>query len=74
MRHKTKLKTSYRLQKMLKALRRGGEYTTMQLCRYTDDCNVSTTISDLRDNKINVLTIYKGKNNNGRRVFTYQLV
>lgn len=52
--HAAKLDNSDRLQRVLKLLSDGKEYTTRQIVRIADVCAVNTIISELRDNNIKI--------------------
>ena len=53
--HYAKLESSKRLQRVLALLKRGGWGTTREIDRLADVCAVSTAITELRRNGLNIL-------------------
>ena len=66
------IKTSKRLQRLLKFLRKGGAYTTRQVARGADIEAVSAAISELRANRFKIDCFRRRVNNVSR--FHYMLV
>lgn len=66
-----KANKSARLKRVLRVLRRGGAYTTMQISRMANVCAVNSCVSELRDNGYRIGCKCYGAGEN--RVFRYML-
>lgn len=66
-----KLNKSDRLKRVLKILKRGGAYTTLQLALGARVCAVNSIVSELRDNGYRISCRCFGSGE--KRVFKYML-
>ncbi|MEM1077423.1 MAG: hypothetical protein AAGI09_02750 [Pseudomonadota bacterium] len=67
------LAKSPRLQRTLRVLQQGGEFTTRQLVRQARICAVNSVIAELRANGCNITCRQECLKGRGRRFF-YQLI
>jgi hypothetical protein len=73
--HKADLKKSARLQLTMAALEDGEPHSTAEISKVTGSMSTHTDISELRANGINIGPAkYLHKSENGRKIYTYQLI
>lgn len=72
--HYAKLSSSKRLQRLLRLLSTGGEYTTLEITILTGVSAVSAAITELRRNGVGVKCRFIAKDDvNDSRTYGYQL-
>ena len=64
---------STRLQKLLRILSAGGEYSTMGLARATNSCAVHSDVNDLRRNGVDVICKPRYNKRLGKNIWYYRL-
>jgi hypothetical protein len=72
--HFAKIADSDRLKKMESAVMDRRPHTTFELGKLADSPRPSSDISELRKNGFVFNVQYQGKNENGRKIHTFQLI